>query len=51
MSLSLPAGPPRARSLTGVVPQMIAALEGRIPHDAVVRLCDRVAEPDDHAHA
>ena len=28
MSLSLPADPPRARSLTGVVPQMIAALEG-----------------------
>ena len=31
--------------------EQIAALEGRIPHDAVVRLCDRVAEPDDHAHA
>lgn len=29
MSLSLPADPPRARSLTGVVPQMSAALEGR----------------------
>ena len=29
MSLSLPADPPRARSLTGVVPQMLAALEGR----------------------
>ncbi|WP_127475004.1 alkaline phosphatase family protein [Microbacterium sulfonylureivorans] len=29
MSLSLPADPPRARSLTGVVPQMAAALEGR----------------------
>ena len=28
MSLSLPADPPRARSLTGVVPQMIAALGG-----------------------
>ncbi|SFS05110.1 Type I phosphodiesterase / nucleotide pyrophosphatase [Microbacterium sp. cf046] len=28
MSLSLPADPPRARSLTGVVPQMMAALEG-----------------------
>jgi len=28
MSLSLPAEPPRARSLTGVVPQMLAALEG-----------------------
>jgi len=29
MSLSLPADPPRARSLTGVVPQMMAALDGR----------------------
>lgn len=29
MSLSLPADPPRARSLTGVVPQMISALDGR----------------------
>lgn len=29
MSLSLPADPTRARSLTGVVPQMMAALEGR----------------------
>ena len=29
MSLSLPADPPRARSLTGVVPQMSAALSGR----------------------
>ncbi|GAA1989141.1 nucleotide pyrophosphatase/phosphodiesterase family protein [Microbacterium pumilum] len=29
MSLSLPADPPRARSLTGVVPQMLASLEGR----------------------
>ncbi|GAA1951472.1 nucleotide pyrophosphatase/phosphodiesterase family protein [Microbacterium deminutum] len=29
MSLSLPADPPRTRSLTGVVPQMLAALEGR----------------------
>lgn len=29
MSFSLPADPPRARSLTGVVPQMSAALEGR----------------------
>jgi len=29
MSLSLPADPPRARSLTGVVPQMSAALDGR----------------------
>lgn len=28
MSLSLPAEPPRARSLTGVVPQMLAALDG-----------------------
>ncbi|BDV30651.1 alkaline phosphatase family protein [Microbacterium terricola] len=28
MSLSLPVDPPRARSLTGVVPQMIAALSG-----------------------
>jgi hypothetical protein len=28
MSLSLPVEPPRARSLTGVVPQMLAALEG-----------------------
>ncbi|MGZ8804124.1 MAG: alkaline phosphatase family protein [Microbacterium sp.] len=28
MSLSLPAEPPRARSLTGVVPQMIAAMDG-----------------------
>ena len=28
MSLSLPADPPRTRSLTGVVPQMLAALEG-----------------------
>ena len=28
MSLSLPADPPRARSLTGVVPQMVAALDG-----------------------
>src|SRR5688500_651041 len=28
MSLSLPADPPLARSLTGVVPQMLAALEG-----------------------
>ena len=28
MSLSLPADPPRARSLTGVVPQMVAALGG-----------------------
>ncbi|GAA3209106.1 nucleotide pyrophosphatase/phosphodiesterase family protein [Microbacterium terregens] len=28
MTLSLPAEPPRARSLTGVVPQMIAAMEG-----------------------
>lgn len=28
MSLSLPADPPRARSLTGVVPQMSAALDG-----------------------
>ncbi|MET0781451.1 MAG: nucleotide pyrophosphatase/phosphodiesterase family protein [Microbacterium sp.] len=28
MSLSLPADPPRARSLTGVVPQMTAALDG-----------------------
>lgn len=29
MSLSLPADPPRARSLTGVVSQMVAALDGR----------------------
>lgn len=29
MSLSLPADPPRARSLTGVVPQMLAALDER----------------------
>jgi hypothetical protein len=29
MSLSLPADPPRARSLTGVVPQMISALDAR----------------------
>jgi hypothetical protein len=29
MSLSLPADPPRSRSLTGVVPQMLASLEGR----------------------
>ena len=29
MSLSLPADPPRARSLTGVVPQMMAALDSR----------------------
>ena len=29
MSLSLPADPPRARSLTGVVPQMMAALDAR----------------------
>lgn len=29
MSLSLPADPPRARSLTDVVPQLSAALEGR----------------------
>src|SRR5918995_2733017 len=29
MSLSPPGAPPRARSLTGVVPQMSAALEGR----------------------
>ncbi|MDF2666715.1 MAG: uncharacterized protein K0R81_2565, partial [Microbacterium sp.] len=29
MSLSLPADPPRSRSLTGVVEQSIAALEGR----------------------
>jgi hypothetical protein len=29
MSLSLPADPPHARSLTGVVPQMMAALEAR----------------------
>ncbi|MGA7149252.1 MAG: nucleotide pyrophosphatase/phosphodiesterase family protein [Microbacterium sp.] len=29
MSFSLPADPPRARSLTGVVPQMSAALSGR----------------------
>ncbi|MET0736620.1 MAG: nucleotide pyrophosphatase/phosphodiesterase family protein [Microbacterium sp.] len=29
MSLSLPADPPRARSLTGVVPQLIDALDGR----------------------
>ncbi|MCW3494577.1 alkaline phosphatase family protein [Microbacterium sp. SSM24] len=29
MSLSLPADPPRARSLTGVVPQLSAALDGR----------------------
>jgi hypothetical protein len=29
MTLSLPADPPRARSLTGVVPQISAALEGR----------------------
>ena len=29
MTLSLPADPPRARSLTGVVPQMIASLDGR----------------------
>lgn len=29
MSLSLPADPPRARSLTGVVPQLFQALEGR----------------------
>ena len=29
MSISLPAEPPRARSLTGVVPQMVAALDGR----------------------
>lgn len=28
MSLSLPADPPRARSLTGVVPQLLAALQG-----------------------
>lgn len=28
MSLSLPADPPRARSLTGVVPQMVASLSG-----------------------
>ena len=28
MSLSLPADPPRARSLTGVVPQMMAAMDG-----------------------
>lgn len=28
MSISLPADPPRARSLTGVVPQMSAALDG-----------------------
>ncbi|HET6582652.1 MAG TPA: hypothetical protein VFG69_04380 [Nannocystaceae bacterium] len=30
--------------------EQIAALEGRTPLDAVPRLCDRVAEPDDHAH-
>ena len=30
MSLSLPADPPRARSLTGVVPQMVAALDGTL---------------------
>ncbi|MFS0793889.1 alkaline phosphatase family protein [Microbacterium sp. 1P10AE] len=29
MSISLPAGPPRARSLTGVVSQAISALDGR----------------------
>ena len=29
MSLSLPVDPPSARSLTGVVPQLISALEGR----------------------
>ncbi|WP_243074851.1 alkaline phosphatase family protein [Microbacterium sp. SS28] len=29
MSLSLPADPPRARSLTRVVPEVVAALEGR----------------------
>jgi hypothetical protein len=29
MSLSLPADPPSARSLTGVVPQVLAALDGR----------------------
>ena len=29
MSLSLPADPPRARSLTGVVPELLAALDGR----------------------
>ncbi len=29
MSLSLPAEPPRARSLTGIVPQLIAAMDAR----------------------
>ena len=28
MPVSLPADPPHARSLTGVVPQMLAALDG-----------------------
>jgi hypothetical protein len=31
--------------------EQISALEGTTPSDAIVRLCDRVAEPDDHAHA
>jgi hypothetical protein len=31
--------------------EQVAALEGRTPKDAVPRLCDRVPEPDDHAHA
>lgn len=30
--------------------EQIALLEGRTPRDAIPRLCDRVAEPDDHAH-
>ena len=37
MTLSLPAGPPRARSLTGVVTQAIAALEGRSEWFATAR--------------
>ena len=30
--------------------EQIALLEGRTRKDAIPRLCDRVAEPDDHAH-
>jgi hypothetical protein len=30
--------------------EQIGAVEGRTPLDAVPRLCDRVAEPEDHAH-
>lgn len=30
--------------------EQIALLEGRIAKDAIPRLCDHVAEPDDHAH-